>query len=95
MLGLVQIRVLSGGAPEQIARESFVPVLFRTVPDFRGRIALEGMGKAVTLSRAYLGGPHRLPPTDWMVAKTRRDDMMLFMVHVAGARYVSSIAPCR
>jgi hypothetical protein len=85
MLGVVQIRKLSGGGPEQIARESFVPVLFRTVPDFRGWIALEEMGKAVTLSRAYLGGPHRLPRTDRMVAKTPRDDMMLFIVNVAGA----------
>lgn len=61
---------------------------FRTGPDFSGRIALQEMGGAVTLSQAYSGGPHRMLRTERMTAKTSADDVLLFIIHVAGATSV-------
>jgi AraC-like DNA-binding protein len=88
MIGNVQIHEYSGDTLEQIARESFVPVDFRTGPDFSGRIALQEMGAAVTLSQAYSGGPNRMLRTERMAAKTSGEDVLLFIVHVAGATSV-------
>lgn len=84
----VQIHDYTGEELEQIARESFVPVIFRTRPDFSGRIAFHEMGNAVTLSRAHSGGPHRMLRTERLAAKTSGDDVLLFIVHVAGASSV-------
>lgn len=80
----MEIHECSGQELEQIAHESFVPVIFRTRPDFSGRIALQEMGEAVTLSLAHSGGPHRNSRTERMAAKTSRDDAILFIVHLAG-----------
>jgi len=88
MIGKVQIHEYSGETLEQVARESFVPVSFRTGPDFSGRIALQEMGETVALSRAHSGGPHRMLRTERMAAKTSGDDVLLFIVHVAGATSV-------
>ena len=88
MIGNVQIHEYSGEMLEEIARESFVPVDFRTGPDFSGRIALQEMGEAVTLSQAYSGGPNRMLRTERMAAKTSGEDVLLFIVHVAGATSV-------
>jgi AraC-like DNA-binding protein len=87
MIGSVQIHDYSGEELEQIARDSFVPVNFRMRPDFCGRIALREMGKAVTLSRAHTGGPHRVLRTERMAGKSG-DDALLFIVHLAGATSV-------
>ena len=46
------------------------------------------MGEAVTVSRAYSGGPHRTFRTDRMAAKSPGDDVVLSCVHVAGRSYV-------
>jgi AraC-like DNA-binding protein len=85
MIGNVEIHDYSGDDLEQIARQSFVPVILRTRPGFSGRIALQEMGSAVTLSRAYSGGPHRMLRTERLAAKTSGDDVLLFIVHMAGA----------
>ncbi len=88
MIGIVEVHDYSGEDLEQIARQSFVPVSFRTGPDFSGRIALQEMGNAVTLSRAYSGGPHRNLRTERMAETTPGDDVLLFIVHMAGATSV-------
>ncbi|WP_433296784.1 helix-turn-helix domain-containing protein [Pseudonocardia sp. CA-142604] len=80
----MRIHEFSGEGLEQMSRESFVPVVFRARPDFRVRMALQEMGEAVTLSRAYSGGPHRNVRTERLAARTSGDNVMVFIVHVAG-----------
>jgi AraC-like DNA-binding protein len=84
----VQIYEYSGEGLEQIARESFMPVVARTCPDFRGRMELQEMGGAMTVSRAYWGGPYRILRTDRMAATTSAEDLVTFCVHVAGRSQV-------
>ncbi|GAA3079172.1 helix-turn-helix domain-containing protein [Pseudonocardia yunnanensis] len=80
----MQIHEFSGERLEQIARERFIPANFRARPDFRVRMALQEMGEAVTLSRVYAAGPHRNVRTERLAARTSGDNMMIFIVHVAG-----------
>jgi AraC-like DNA-binding protein len=87
MMGSVQILDYSAEELEQISRESFVPVIFRTRPDFSGRMGLQQMGEGVTISRASTGGPNRNLRTERMAAKSG-DDALLFIVHLAGATSV-------
>ncbi|MCE7002851.1 helix-turn-helix domain-containing protein [Kibdelosporangium philippinense] len=77
----MQVHEYSGEEFEDIARDSFMPVSFRAGPGFRtGRVAVQEMGEAVTLSRGDSGGPHRMLRT----AKSPGDDLLLFMVHLDG-----------
>jgi AraC-like DNA-binding protein len=84
----VRIYEYSGEGLEQIVRESFMPVIARTRPDFRGRMELQEMDRAVTLTRAYWGGPYRIFQTDRMAAKNSGDGLMTFCVHVAGHSHI-------
>ncbi|WP_433293628.1 helix-turn-helix domain-containing protein [Pseudonocardia sp. CA-142604] len=84
----MEIHEYSGEGLEQLARQSFMPVITRTRSDFRGRMALQEMGEAVTVSRAYSGGSHRTFRTDRMAVKTPGDDVVLFCVHLAGRSHV-------
>jgi AraC-like DNA-binding protein len=92
----VQIYDYSGEGLEQVARESFMPVITRTRPDFRGRMALQKMGDAITVSRAYhvSEGPHRTFRTDRMAAKSPDGDLVFFCVQVAGRSHVGQHGRC-
>ncbi|RKR86619.1 AraC family transcriptional regulator [Micromonospora pisi] len=68
---------------EQAARQSYMPVIAEPRPDFQGRLALQTLGKAVSLSEARTT-PLRTFRTAHMAARTERDDLLLFCVHVAG-----------
>ena len=84
ILGAVQIQEFSGDELEDVARERFIPAIARTHPDFRGRVALQELGEALTISRSHWGGPLSTVQTDRMAARAPRDDMMLFCVQMAG-----------
>jgi AraC-like DNA-binding protein len=87
-LGAVQIHEFSGEELTDLARERFIPAIARTHPDFRGRVALQELGEALTLSRSHWGGPLSTVQTDRMAARAPRDDLMLFCVHLAGRGHV-------
>jgi AraC-like DNA-binding protein len=79
----VQIHEFSGEELGDVASESFMPVIAQTRPDFRGSVALQELGEALTLSRTHWG-PMSLLRTDRMAAKASADDVMLFCVYTAG-----------
>jgi AraC-like DNA-binding protein len=69
---------------EQAAGQSYMSVIAEPRPDFRGRLALQALGKSVVLSEARTT-PLRTFRTARMAAKTERDDLLLFCVHLAGS----------
>jgi AraC-like DNA-binding protein len=79
----VQILEYCGEELEHIARESFIPVIVRTRPEFRGRVALHELGDTLTLSRTHWGQVSALR-TDRMAARASADNLMLFCLHLAG-----------
>jgi AraC-like DNA-binding protein len=84
----VQIQEFSGEELEDVARECFVPTIARTQPDFRGRVALQELDEALTISRSQWGGPASTVLTDRMAARAPGNDLMLFCVHLAGRGHV-------
>ena len=80
----MRIREFSGEEFEHVACEMFVPVIARTRPEFRGRVALQELGEAVTLCRAHWGGPMRTARTTRMTARTSTGDFMHFSLHLSG-----------
>jgi AraC-like DNA-binding protein len=69
---------------EHIVSESLGPVaLSVTRPDFRGRLALQDLSTAASVTEAY-SGPVRALRTTPMAARMPRDDLLLFCVHLSG-----------
>jgi AraC-like DNA-binding protein len=83
----VQILEYSGEELEQVASEFFMPVIARTGPDYRGSVAFQELGEALTLSRSHWG-PMSAVRTDRMAAGASSDDLMLFCVQMAGRGYI-------
>jgi len=79
----VQILEYSGEELEDVASEFFIPVIARTGPDYRGRVALHELGEALTLSRSHWGQMSAVR-TGRMVARASADNLMLFCVYSAG-----------
>jgi AraC-like DNA-binding protein len=80
----VLIREFSGEEFEDVAGEFFLPVIARTGPDFRARVAVQKLGEALTLSRSHWGGPMTTLRTDRMAARASTCDRLLFCVYSAG-----------
>jgi AraC-like DNA-binding protein len=80
----VQIHELSGEKLEDVAREFSMPVIIQARPEYRVRLALQGLGEAVTLSRTDSGGRLRTVRTPRLAARTSGDNLLRFCVHVAG-----------
>ena len=86
-LGAVQTLEYSGEGLEDVASEFFIPVIARTRPEYRGWVALQGLGEALTLSRSHWG-PMSAVRTDRMAARAPADDLMVFCVQMAGRGYL-------
>jgi len=80
----VQILECSGEEYEDVSSEFFVPVIARTGPDFRGRVAFHELGEALTLSRQHFRGPLSTVRTARMAPGASGDNLMLFCVQMAG-----------
>jgi AraC-like DNA-binding protein len=82
-LAVVQIHEFSGEEFEDILGEFFIPVIVRSGPDFRGRVALQELDKGLSLSLTRWG-PRSADRTDRMAADASEGNRMLFAVQVAG-----------
>ena len=80
----MQIREFSGEELEDVAGEFFLPMIARTGPGFRGRVAVQELGDALTLSRSHWGGPMMTLRTDRMAARASTCNRLLFCVYSAG-----------
>jgi AraC-like DNA-binding protein len=80
----VQIREFSGEEFECVARESFMPVIARARPDYRGRVAFQELDEALTLTQWQHRGQMSAVRTGRMAARASADDLMLFSVCMAG-----------
>ncbi|GAA4557736.1 helix-turn-helix domain-containing protein [Planotetraspora kaengkrachanensis] len=69
---------------QQAAGQSYLPVIAEPRADFRGRLALQTLGDAVSLSEARTTAL-RTFQTVRMAADSGRDDLLLFCVHLAGS----------
>ena len=85
-LGSVHVQEFSGEELEDVARE--MPVIMRTRPGYRGRLALHGLGEAVTLSRTNSGGSLRTARTPRLATRTSGGNLLRFCVYVAGRGHV-------
>ena len=82
-LEAVRIHEYSGEELEDVAGEVFVPVIARTAPGYRGRVALHELGTSLALSRSYWG-PMSAVRTARMAARASEDNLMLFCVQTSG-----------
>jgi len=57
-----------------------MPVITRTRPDYRGQVAVQELGEALTLTRWLHGGPMSAVRTDRMTARASADNLMVFCV---------------
>ncbi|WP_433287621.1 helix-turn-helix domain-containing protein [Pseudonocardia sp. CA-142604] len=95
----VKINEFSSEEYEQTVRECLFPVIARTGPDFRGRLALQELSETVALTRAHWGGPMRAARTDRMTTRTSTDHLILFCLYLGGNGHVhqhdrlASLAP--
>ncbi|GAA4586226.1 helix-turn-helix domain-containing protein [Planotetraspora phitsanulokensis] len=69
---------------QQAAGQSYLPVIAEPRPGFRGRLALQTLSDAVSLSEARTTAV-RTFQTVRMAATSGRDDLLLFCVHLAGS----------
>jgi AraC-like DNA-binding protein len=60
-----------------------MPVIARTRPDYRGRVAFQELGEALTLSRSHWG-PMSAVRTGRMAAGPSGDNLMVFCAQMAG-----------
>ncbi|GAA3054673.1 helix-turn-helix domain-containing protein [Pseudonocardia yunnanensis] len=79
----MRIREFSSEEFEEVADEFFIPVIIRTAPDVRGRMAVQELGEGLALSQLR-SGPRSADRTEQMAARASEDDRMLFAVQVAG-----------
>ena len=84
----VQIHEYSGEMLEEIARESFVPVDFRTGTRLQRADSAAGDGRGRHALSRLTRRPEWMLRTERMAAKTSGEDVLLFIVHVAGATSV-------
>ncbi|GAA3079541.1 hypothetical protein GCM10010464_49570 [Pseudonocardia yunnanensis] len=80
----MQVDEVSGEELNDLARECFVPAITWACPDFRGRVAVQELGEAVTLSQSHWGGPMSAARTDRMAARGSTDNLLFFCVQRAG-----------
>jgi AraC-like DNA-binding protein len=83
-LGAVQIQEVSGEELEDVARDFSMPVMIQAPPEYRGRLALQDLGKALTLSRTHHSGRLRTVQTPRLAATTAGDNPLRFCLHVGG-----------
>ncbi|GAA3072749.1 hypothetical protein GCM10010464_41020 [Pseudonocardia yunnanensis] len=79
----MRILEYSGEELEHLAPEFFLPVIVRTGQDFRGRAAIQGLGKTLTLSRSHSGQMSAVR-TNRMAARASVDNLMLFCIYTDG-----------
>src|SRR3954453_734882 len=82
-LGPVQIYEFSGDEFEDTVSEFFIPVIVRSGPDFRGRMALQELDKDLSPSLTRWG-PRSAARTEQMAANSSGQSRMLFAIQVAG-----------
>src|ERR1700754_680221 len=85
---MVQVHEFSGEELEDVLSESLMPVIARTRPEYRGWVAFQDLGEALTLTRAHWGGPMSLVRTERMAARVPGDNLMLFSVQMSGQDYL-------
>jgi AraC-like DNA-binding protein len=85
-LGAVHVQEFSHEDLEDVARE--MPVIMQTRPGYRGRLALQELGEAVTLSRTNSGGPLRTARTLRLAASASGGNLLRFCVYVTGRGHV-------
>ncbi|NMH75666.1 helix-turn-helix domain-containing protein [Pseudonocardia xinjiangensis] len=69
---------------EHVAGEFCIPVIARTGPDCRGRVAFHELGENLTLAHAHWGGPLSVVRTDRMAARASANNLVVFCVYMAG-----------
>ncbi|GAA1183520.1 helix-turn-helix domain-containing protein [Pseudonocardia alaniniphila] len=79
----MQIFEYSGEELEHLAREFFLPVIVKAGSDFRGQVAIQGLGKTLTLSRSHSGHMSTIR-TNRMAAEASADDLMVFCIYMDG-----------
>ncbi|GAA3056085.1 hypothetical protein GCM10010464_21090 [Pseudonocardia yunnanensis] len=82
----MHVQEFSGEDLEGVARE--MPVIMQMRPDYRGRLALQGLGEAVTLSRTNSGGSLRTTRTPRLAARSSGGHLLRFCVYGAGRGHV-------
>jgi len=80
----VQIYEFSGEELKDVASEFWIPQIPRTHPDIRGRVEVQELGEAVTLSRTHWGGPISAVRTGRTAATASANNLLLFYVQMAG-----------
>jgi AraC-like DNA-binding protein len=80
----VQVIEFSGEELEDVARESFMPVIARARPNYRGQVAFQELDEALTLTQWRHRGQTSVVRTDRMAKRASADDLMLFGVYMAG-----------
>jgi hypothetical protein len=70
-LGAVRIHDYSGQELENVAGEVFVPVIARTAPGYRGRMALHELGETLALPRSYRGPMSAVRTAGWQRGRRR------------------------
>jgi len=90
----VQIHEFSGEEFEDVAGEFFIPVIARTRPDYRGRVAIQELDEALTLTRWRHRGQISVVRSNRMAARASADDLLLFSVCMAGQSRVRQHDRC-
>ena len=80
----MRILEFSGEELEHVASQFYVPMIARTHPDFRGRVAYQELDEALTLMRWRHWGQMSAVRTDRMAARASADNLMLFCVQMSG-----------
>ena len=80
----MQIHEFSGKELHGSVDEFFMSAIYRTDPDFRGRVVMQELGKGLTLLQATCWGPASAVRTDRMAARASDDNRVVLAVQLAG-----------
>jgi AraC-like DNA-binding protein len=83
----MRIHEFSGEDFADVLSEFFIPVIVRSGPDFRGRVAVQELDKGLTLA-VTRWGPRSAARTAQMAARASEESRMIFTVQVAGRSHM-------
>ncbi|WP_433296941.1 helix-turn-helix domain-containing protein [Pseudonocardia sp. CA-142604] len=83
----MRIHEFSGAEFEDVLGEFFIPVIVRSGPDFRGRVAVQELDKGLSLSLTRWG-PRSAARTEQMAANSSDESRMIFTVQVASRSHM-------
>jgi AraC-like DNA-binding protein len=86
-LGPARIHELSGEEFDDVLGEFFIPVIVRSAPGFRGRVAVQELDKGLTLSLTRRRTRSAVR-TDQMAANSSEESLMIFTVQVTCRSHV-------